>query len=59
MCIERNGERLDNSFVVPHNRDLIVKYQAHINVEYCCLSIIIKYLFKYVNKWQDKIHAVL
>jgi len=29
----RNGINVDNRFVVPHNVDLLVKYQAHINVE--------------------------
>ncbi|XP_074305492.1 uncharacterized protein LOC141640705 [Silene latifolia] len=32
---EKNDHTLDNRFVVPHNIDLLVKYQAHLNVEWC------------------------
>ncbi|CAN6801569.1 unnamed protein product [Brassica oleracea] len=31
--IEKNGIRLDNGFVVPYNRDLMLPYRAHVNVE--------------------------
>ena len=40
--VERNGVKLDNQFIVPHNIDLLVKYQAHINVEWCNRSRSIK-----------------
>ncbi|CAN0874970.1 ATP-dependent DNA helicase PIF1 [Linum grandiflorum] len=39
----KSGAVLDNSYVVPYNRDLVVKYQAHIN-----------YLFKYITKGPDR-----
>ena len=39
---------LDNTCVVPYNPDLLLKYNAHINVE-CCTSLkAIKYIYKYV-----------
>jgi hypothetical protein len=31
--VVKNGIDVDNRFIVPHNVDLVVKYQAHINVK--------------------------
>ncbi|XP_063950001.1 uncharacterized protein LOC108221463 [Daucus carota subsp. sativus] len=44
---------LDNQWVVPYNRDLLVKYQCHMNIEICCHARSIKYLFKYCLKGHD------
>ncbi|CAN1778541.1 ATP-dependent DNA helicase pif1 [Linum perenne] len=50
----KGGTVLDNRYVVPFNRNLLVLFQAHINVELCHQGRVIKYLFKYLTKGPDR-----
>ncbi|GJW14187.1 DNA helicase [Tanacetum coccineum] len=54
---ERQNVRLDNSYVVPYNRTLCLRYYPHINVEYYGWTMLIKYLFKYISKGTDRVVA--
>jgi hypothetical protein len=44
---------VDNSWVVPYNPYLLLKFNCHINVEVCATVKSVKYLFKYVYKGHD------
>ncbi|XP_058741448.1 uncharacterized protein LOC131613826 [Vicia villosa] len=57
--IEKNGVIFHSGHIVPHNPSLLLKYNAHINMEWCNQSTSIKYLFKYINKGSDRISAVI
>ncbi|XP_072060311.1 uncharacterized protein [Arachis hypogaea] len=48
--IRKKNVILDNSYIVPYNPSLLLKYGCHINVEHTCQTSGIKYLFKYVHK---------
>lgn len=51
----KKGIQMDNRNIVPYNPKLLIRFQAHVNVEYCNKSNSIKYLFKYVNKGPDRV----
>ncbi|GJX23884.1 DNA helicase [Tanacetum coccineum] len=40
---------------VPYNKQLLLAFYAHINVEYYAWTMLIKYLFKYISKGTDRI----
>jgi hypothetical protein len=56
----KDGIRLDNNiYIVPYSKELLIRYNAHINIEICCQSTLIKYLFKYVSRGSDKCRMVI
>ncbi|XP_065318558.1 uncharacterized protein LOC135926563 [Gordionus sp. m RMFG-2023] len=48
-----SGKPVDNRFVIPYNTYLLLKYNAHINVEICTSVKSVKYIFKYAYKGYD------
>ncbi|XP_021999396.1 uncharacterized protein LOC110896241 [Helianthus annuus] len=59
IFFKKGKTMLDNRFVVLYNRYLLLKYESHINVEWCNQSRAIKYLFKYLNKGPDRATMVV
>ncbi|KAF8088731.1 LOW QUALITY PROTEIN: hypothetical protein N665_0531s0004 [Sinapis alba] len=57
--VVKDGEVMNNTSVIPHNIDILKKYEAHIKVELCNRTSAVKYMFKYITKGVDKATAVL
>lgn len=57
--VKKGSTKLDNRYVVPHNVEILKKYKAHINVEWCSKTSAIKYLFKYITKGVDRATTVI
>ena len=51
---KKKNKNIDNSWVVPYNPYLSLRYNCHINVEICISSRAAKYLYKYVTKGSDR-----
>ena len=56
--IEQNGIVFDNHYVVPHPRELLVKFDCHINLEVCASIKAVKYIHKYIYKGPDCATAI-
>ena len=57
--MSKKNIKLENRFVIRYNRELCLRFCAHINTEICSQSMLIKYLFKYLVKGPDRVRAVL
>ncbi len=53
VTFDKKGFLADNRWVVPYNPELLLKFDAHINVEVCASVKNIKYIYKYVHKGAD------
>jgi hypothetical protein len=54
-----DGIMFCNDYIVLYNRELLMRYNAHTYIKICYQSILIKYLFKSVNKRPNRCCMVL
>lgn len=57
----RDGEviTVDNSWVVPYNPALLLKFKSHLNCEVVHSVLTVKYIFKYITKGPDRLNIML
>ena len=53
--VRGNSVPIDNSWIVPYNLFICLKYHAHINVEVVYLVMAVKYLYKHITKGSDRV----
>ncbi|XP_015964850.1 uncharacterized protein LOC107488606 [Arachis duranensis] len=53
--ITKRNVIIGNSFIVPYNPYLLLRYGYHINIEHTCQTFATKYLFKHLYKGSDRI----
>ena len=53
---ELRNSTVNDSWVVPHNLLLLMKFNCHMNVEICTTVKSVKYIFKYIHKGNDAAH---
>ena len=51
---EPRSVQVDNRWVVPYNPFILLKYDAHINLEIVSTVLSVKYLYKYIEKGPDQ-----
>ncbi|XP_021964945.1 uncharacterized protein LOC110860200 [Folsomia candida] len=51
--VQVRGATMDNRYVVPYSPYLLLKYNAHINIEVCTSLLAVKYIYKYIYKGFD------
>ena len=54
---ELRRHTVNDSWVVPHNPQLLMKFNCHMNVEVCTTVRSVKYIFKYIHKGNDAAHV--
>nr|KAJ0212688.1 hypothetical protein LSAT_V11C400224740 [Lactuca sativa] len=47
--VEKSGVKLDNRHVVAYNKDLLKRYQGHINVEWCNRTMKVLLIVQYIS----------
>jgi hypothetical protein len=55
----RNATIISDNWVVPYNRYLLKRYQAHCNIEVCAHFRCFKYVYKYTFKKPDETHIAV